>query len=72
MRRKLLISLGAALYLAAFVVGGMETVAHTDGNLVETLVCGSVIGLAAAMLFGAIVYGVGLAASGWWDWVRAG
>lgn len=73
MRRKLLVTLGLWLYLSAFIVGGMEAVAHADdGDLPSTIVGGAVIGIAAALLLGAIVYGVGIAISGWWDWVRAG
>lgn len=71
-RRKLLASLAGALYLAAFVVAGCETVAHTDGDLRATIFCGPVIGIAAAALLAAIAYFATLAVSGWWGWVRKG
>lgn len=70
--KRLLISLAGALYLAAFIAGGCELVAHTGGDLVQTVICGPIVGVCAAAIVGGLAAIAASAVSGWWGWVREG
>lgn len=70
--KRLLVSLALVPYVAAFIAGGCELVAHTRGDLAQTIVCGPIVGFCAAAIVGCLAYFIALAVSGWWGWVRAG
>lgn len=72
MNKRLLFSLAVVPYVTAFIAGGCELVAHTGGDLAQTVICGTIVGFIGSFIVGGIVYCAADIVCGWWDWVKAG